>query len=103
MDGSGLLIAVSRGISGAKDMTAAAESLRDTINELRATKLKSMSAPPPPPSTEIQEFQKVFLQQALRCGALQFGLFKLKSGRESPYFFNAGLLCGGDSFRSLGR
>ena len=27
----------------------------------------------------------------MRLGVLKFGSFKLKSGRESPYFFNAGL------------
>ena len=35
--------------------------------------------------------------------ALRFGAFKLKSGRESPYFFNAGLFNDGESLRRLGR
>jgi orotate phosphoribosyltransferase len=34
---------------------------------------------------------------------LQFGSFKLKSGRISPYFFNAGLFCDGQSVLLLSR
>eukprot|EP01041_Mallomonas_annulata_P002641 gene2641-5183_t len=103
-DGSGLLVSVSRGISAAKDMAAAAIALRDTINVYRTKKISDSNTLPTPPSSEVvQGHQKEFLEQALTCGALQFGLFKLKSGRESPYFFNAGLFCGGKSFRSLGR
>ncbi|WP_386755523.1 orotate phosphoribosyltransferase [Lysobacter yangpyeongensis] len=36
-----------------------------------------------------------FLQLALRADALRFGDFTLKSGRQSPYFFNAGLFNSG--------
>ena len=36
-----------------------------------------------------------FLQLALRADALRFGAFTLKSGRQSPYFFNAGLFNSG--------
>ena len=36
-----------------------------------------------------------FLQLALRADALRFGEFTLKSGRQSPYFFNAGLFNSG--------
>lgn len=36
-----------------------------------------------------------FLQLALRADALRFGDFTLKSGRRSPYFFNAGLFNSG--------
>jgi len=36
-----------------------------------------------------------FLQLALRADALRFGEFTLKSGRSSPYFFNAGLFNSG--------
>ncbi|KAG9120840.1 orotate phosphoribosyltransferase [Ceratobasidium sp. 392] len=42
-----------------------------------------------------------FIQGALEAGALKFGQFTLKSGRISPYFFNAGLLCTGVLLSSL--
>jgi hypothetical protein len=40
---------------------------------------------------------------ALSRGALRFGQFTLKSGRESPYFFNAGLFSDGEAASILGR
>lgn len=110
-DGSGLLVSVSRGISAAPDMATAAETLRDSINELRRQKVENISVQLPIGSTTstddgnatLAPHQRDFLQQAMACGALQFGSFVLKSGRVSPYFFNAGLLCSGLSFRALGR
>ncbi len=41
-----------------------------------------------------------FVQFALECGVLRFGDFKTKAGRQSPYFFNAGLF---DDGAKLGR
>ena len=38
----------------------------------------------------MQEYQLNFIELALARNALRFGRFTLKSGRESPYFFNAG-------------
>ncbi|THH10627.1 hypothetical protein EW145_g1214 [Phellinidium pouzarii] len=44
---------------------------------------------------ELQQYQKDLIEGAMSVGALQFGSFTLKSGRISPYFINAGLLCTG--------
>lgn len=46
--------------------------------------------------------QRAFLELALRCQVLRFGQFTLKSGRSSPYFFNAGLFNSGSALRELG-
>lgn len=43
-----------------------------------------------------------FFDLALQCGVLKFGQFTLKSGRVSPYFFNAGLFNSGASLAQLG-
>lgn len=51
----------------------------------------------------MQEYQLTFLDLALKRDALRFGSFTLKSGRESPYFFNAGLFSDGDAAAVLGR
>ncbi len=48
----------------------------------------------------MQAYQREFLQFATDSGVLRFGDFTLKSGRRSPYFFNAGLF---DTGRRLGR
>ncbi len=51
----------------------------------------------------MQPYQQEFLEFALRKGVLRFGEFTLKSGRTSPYFFNAGLFDSGRALASLGR
>ncbi|KAJ7636870.1 orotate phosphoribosyltransferase [Roridomyces roridus] len=40
----------------------------------------------------LAAYQSELIQHAMQIGALKFGSFTLKSGRVSPYFFNAGLL-----------
>jgi orotate phosphoribosyltransferase len=44
-----------------------------------------------------------FINLCLELGVLRFGEFKLKSGRLSPYFFNAGLFNSGRALAELGR
>jgi len=51
----------------------------------------------------LSEYQLRFIDLALARSALKFGSFKLKSGRESPYFFNAGLFSDGAGIAVLGR
>lgn len=51
----------------------------------------------------MQKYQHEFLDFALNVDVLRFGEFTLKSGRISPYFFNAGLFNTGASLARLGR
>ena len=50
----------------------------------------------------MQEYQRKFIELALSKGVLKFGSFVLKSGRTSPYFFNAGGFNTGDDLATLG-
>jgi|GEM_PF-4677 len=51
----------------------------------------------------MQPYQRDFLAFAIQAGVLKFGQFTLKSGRISPYFFNAGLFSSGALLADLGR
>lgn len=48
-------------------------------------------------------YKSEFIRLCLDQSVLRFGRFTLKSGRESPYFFNAGLFSGGRAIAALGR
>ncbi|MEE4921395.1 orotate phosphoribosyltransferase [Pseudomonas alliivorans] len=51
----------------------------------------------------MQAYQRDFIRFAIDRGVLRFGEFTLKSGRTSPYFFNAGLFNTGSALAQLGR
>jgi orotate phosphoribosyltransferase len=51
----------------------------------------------------IKYYQYEFIEFAIEAGVLSFGDFTLKSGRVSPYFFNAGLFNTGRQLARLGR
>ncbi len=109
-DGSGLLIPVSRGISRATSPKEAAEKLNEQINQVRQKVMESRSSESKKMKVEdvtaltpaeIQRNQ--FFDLALSCGVLKFGQFTLKSGRISPYFFNAGMFHSGKAVSILSK
>lgn len=51
----------------------------------------------------MQTYQRDFIEFAIKQGVLKFGEFTLKSGRVSPYFFNAGLFNTGKALAEIGR
>ncbi len=51
----------------------------------------------------MKDYQNDFIEFAIQAGVLRFGEFTLKSGRTSPYFFNAGLFNTGEHLAKLGR
>ena len=50
----------------------------------------------------MPNFRQDFLAFAMAREVLRFGTFTTKAGRQTPYFFNAGLFNDGESLRQLG-
>lgn len=50
----------------------------------------------------MQTYQREFIELAIAADALRFGSFTLKSGRQSPYFFNAGMFASGNKLAKIG-
>ena len=100
--GMGMLVPVSRGISKAADPSAAAKELKENINAVRNKIKESSSNDNSDESSTIEPYQKEFLEFSLSQNVLKFGSFVLKSGRTSPYFFNAGLFASGAALFKLG-
>jgi hypothetical protein len=110
-----LLVPVSRGISRSPDPTAAARALRDEINVARDAALTAVAAAgavggaggatsgalAAGGDAKLLLHQEAFIRVAISQRALQFGSFTLKSGRTSPYFFNAGLFATGGALGGL--
>lgn len=110
--GTKMLIPVSRGISQASDKNKAAKDLKDSINEARMKVMNQIEQEHHKrlktentcnDDSEVAPYQKEFLEFSLQQGVLKFGSFVLKSGRISPYFFNAGLFASGASLWKLGK
>jgi len=53
------------------------------------------AAPATVPASDRDAFRREFVAFAIRAGVLRFGDFVTKAGRQSPYFFNAGLFSDG--------
>lgn len=51
----------------------------------------------------MEHYQQAFIEFAIQNNVLRFGEFTLKSGRKSPYFFNAGLFSSGLALARLGQ
>ncbi|MCX6771119.1 MAG: orotate phosphoribosyltransferase [Candidatus Micrarchaeota archaeon] len=51
----------------------------------------------------MQKYQQDFIELAAHAGALRFGSFTTKSGRQTPYFFNSGVFYTGELSRALAR
>jgi len=98
-DGYGLLLPISRGISAAPDPAEAARSFRDCINAVR--KSRAVVNTHAKTAVKLVPFQRDFIELALSMRVLKFGQFTLKSGRSSPYFFNAGLFNTGSAQAKL--
>mmetsp|Transcript_105785 Transcript_105785/g.341263 ORF Transcript_105785/g.341263 Transcript_105785/m.341263 type:complete len:522 (-) Transcript_105785:225-1790(-) len=94
-DGYGVLLPISRGISSSPDPKEAAKGFRDAINAIRHemtnVQCKGGSTGKSPSTICLDSIQRDFIELALSSHVLRFGSFTLKSGRSSPYFFNAGL------------
>lgn len=50
----------------------------------------------------MHDYQRAFIKLAMLRDVLRFGTYTLKSGRQSPYFFNAGLFQDGTALSALG-
>lgn len=100
-----MLIPVSRGISKADNIAEKAKQLKEDINAARKAVLDSNATSDQSESSDmkVEPYQKEFLNFSLDQGVLKFGSFVLKSGRTSPYFFNAGLFSNGAALFKLGK
>jgi uridine monophosphate synthetase len=106
--GTGILIPVSRGLSRSSDPRTTAQQLCDQIRHAVAAALHqqqqaTLKNNDETTTTDMADFQKEFIEFSLQQGVLKFGSFVLKSGRVSPYFFNAGLFASGASLFRLGK
>jgi orotate phosphoribosyltransferase len=61
--------------------------------------MKTASAPAA--TADREAFRREFVEFSIRAGVLKFGDFKTKAGRQSPYFFNAGLFDDGAKMGEL--
>ena len=105
-DGRGIIVPVSRGISRAESPKAAAEELvaimRQEIQQFQESqKTTANTSSTAVASANLQDYQQSFIEVCLKMQVLRFGSFTLKSGRTSPYFFNAGHFSTGAAMLSV--
>lgn len=85
-DGSGVLVAVTRGVTMAADPAGAAEALRRRIQQARTS--AASLVPPRMPMSRVQALSAALHE----LGAIKFGAFTLASGMESPFYIDLRLL-----------
>lgn len=102
-DGLGLIVPVSRGVSRSENPNLAASEFKMKLRSAVAEFIQQQGKAKRLRDATLAEHQTNFLTLAIECGVLKFGNFTLKSGRESPYFFNAGLFNTGRSMEMLAR
>ncbi|KAK8814161.1 hypothetical protein WA158_008023 [Blastocystis sp. Blastoise] len=95
-DGKGIIIPVSRGIARAEDPHAEAISLDQRIKASVEKVMAEKKLNEADSTSSLLEYQKDFIECAIKANVLKFGEFTLKSGRKSPYFFNAGAFFTGE-------
>ena len=100
--GTGMLIPVSRGISRADNPGEKAKELKENINTARVSVIEGRNDSCYS-EENVLSYQSEFIEFSLDQGVLKFGSFVLKSGRTSPYFFNAGLFASGAALFKLGK
>ena len=80
MDGSGMIIPVSRAIAGAADPRAAAGEMQEQINACRRREGE--------PPLNVSDARLQLADALLAADCVQFGTFTLKSGLQSPIYFD---------------
>ncbi len=100
--GGKLLLPISRGISSAASPAMAAEHFRFAINTARKIKATTAANKAAAESAGgLKGYQSEFIRFAIDSQVLLLGSFTLKSGRVSPYFFNAGKFTSGLALKKL--
>jgi orotate phosphoribosyltransferase len=87
-----------RGLGMARDLTSPSPKALRLAGRRVACETAAMTT-----FARTLPYQSDFIELCMKLGVLRFGSFRLKSGRDSPYFFNAGLFNTGAAIAAVGR